>query len=46
MTLSSVTQTVMTAMGKGYTVHGTLDATLPALMGTQATGTVTLHASF
>ena len=33
--------------GTGYTgIHGTLDATLPAVAGSGSTGTVTLHATF
>ena len=32
--------------GKSYTTAGSVDATLPAISGSAATGTVTLHATF
>jgi hypothetical protein len=46
LTISSVGNVVTVPDGKGYTIHGTLDATLPAVAGTGATGTITVHATF
>jgi hypothetical protein len=41
-----VTNPVQTDSGTGYTVHGSLTASLPAVSATGATGTVTLNATF
>ena len=46
LTITSLSETVSNSGGKAYRVGGTLDATLPALSGSSATGTVTLHATF
>jgi hypothetical protein len=44
--LTDVTVAVLSPNGKGYTVHGTLDATLPPAPGTQSMGDVRLRAQF
>jgi len=46
LVVSSNTTLAGNTSGSVYTVHGTLDATLPAVQGSSATGTVTLHATF
>jgi hypothetical protein len=46
LTFSSVSTVTSDAATKVYQVHGTLTATLPAVAGTSATGTVTLRATF
>jgi hypothetical protein len=46
MTLTKVTLLTTTANGPAYLVDGTLDATVPAVTTTGATGTVTLHIDF
>ncbi|MFN2546111.1 MAG: hypothetical protein ABR567_01630 [Myxococcales bacterium] len=46
LNFTSVSNAITVSNGKGYSVEGTLDATLPAVSGTGATGTVTLHATF
>jgi hypothetical protein len=46
LTLSSVSTLSTTATGKAYTIHGTLDATIPASAGSTITTAVTLHATF
>lgn len=44
--LTTVTAISTTAQGTAYTIHGSIDATLPALAGSGTTGTVTVHATF
>jgi hypothetical protein len=44
LVLSSVSAATTTSTGKSYTVHGTLDATLPPIVGTGTS--VTFHATF
>jgi hypothetical protein len=46
LNLTSVAILTDTVNDKAYTVHGTLNATLPAQSGSGATGTVNLSASF
>ncbi len=46
LTFSSVSTITSDAGTKVYQVHGTLTATLPAVAGSGATGTVTLKATF
>jgi len=41
-----VTDPVVIPTGRTYTVHGTLSATLPAVAGSGASGTVTVSATF
>ena len=46
LNLTSVSSAVTVSGGKTYTVSGTLDVTMPAVSGSAATGTVTMHATF
>lgn len=46
VTITSVSVTTSSTDSKVYTAHGTLDATLPPLVGTVAKSNVTLHATF
>jgi hypothetical protein len=46
LTVTKVTQVSTNTSGIGYLVHGTLDAKLPAVAGTGASGSVTLHVTF
>jgi hypothetical protein len=46
LNLTSVSSAATVNGGKTYTVSGTLDATVTAITGSGATGTVTLHATF
>jgi hypothetical protein len=46
LNLTSVSTNATVSTGKVYNVSGTLDAVLPAVAGSGATGTVTLHAVF
>jgi hypothetical protein len=46
LNLTSVATSSTVSTGKTYNVSGTLDAVLPAVAGSGATGTVTLHATF
>jgi len=46
LTFSSVLNNLQTPQGSGYSTDGTLTATLNAVSGTGATGTVTLTATF
>ena len=46
LSLSSVAFVSQYGTTKAYAVSGTVDATLPAVSGSGATGTVTLHAAF
>ena len=43
---TSVSNTLSASNVKAYSTEGTLDATLPAVSGTGATGTITQHATF
>lgn len=46
LNLTSVSAASTVSTGKTYTVSGTLDAVMPAVAGTSATGTVTMHVTF
>jgi hypothetical protein len=46
LTLTSVSTLSSTSQGKAYTVHGTLDATIPANSGSAITTAVTAHVTF
>jgi hypothetical protein len=46
LNLTSVSTAGSVSTGKTYTVSGTFDAVLPALAGSNATGTVTMHVTF
>jgi hypothetical protein len=46
LNLTTVTTVSTTGTSTAYAVHGTLDATMPAVAGSTLTGSVTLHASF
>jgi hypothetical protein len=46
LSLTSVSILTDAGTSKAYTVHGTLNATLPAQSGTGSTGTVTLYGTF
>lgn len=46
LVVSNVTVVGSNASGRAYAVHGTYDATLAAVAGSGATGTVTAHAVF
>ena len=46
LVLTRVTSVKVLAEGEIYAVNGTLDATLPPVPRTSATGNVTLHAAF
>jgi hypothetical protein len=46
LSLSSVVESVDSPAAKQYTVHGTVEGTLPAKQGSGAEGSVTLHATF
>jgi hypothetical protein len=46
MDLTAANVIGQTTSAKTYLVHGTIDATLPPIAGTGATGNVTFHASF
>lgn len=47
-TLNLTTVNIISTSGTStaYAIHGTLDATMPAVSGSTLTGSVTLHASF
>lgn len=46
LTITSVAPGATSGSVQEYQLHGTLDATLPPMRGAQATGSVTLHATF
>jgi hypothetical protein len=46
LTITSATLISSTAQGKAYTIHGTLDATIPASAGSSITTALTAHVTF
>jgi hypothetical protein len=46
LNLTGVSTSGTVSTGKTYTVSGTLDAVMPAVSGSTATGTVTMHVTF